>query len=450
MQDLDPAPQTADVPEADAWVDDYLSRLVAAGKQSGHGSARTGLRALLRRHPALLPSQRVIRIAGSKGKGSTALLMEALLRAGGQRTGVFTSPHLQRWNERIRIDGRDIASPHLARLLRSLARDVGDLRGAPAAQGPDFFEVMLAAALLAFSEARVDWILLECGIGGSGDATAAVGADLAVITRIEREHADLIGPRLRDIAREKSGIMVPGRPAVAGRLGAVPAAVIDGRARALGLPLYRLGRDFHTRRHGRGATRRLRYKDEQGTLPLSLPESLWWLGDNVATAVAAVRHLPDARLADATIADTLSGLALPGRLELIAGAPPFLVDAAHTRASSKLLAERMAQFGDRRRVLVVALSRGHAADQLAPTLWQQAQHIITTRSDPDRGLPAAHVAAGLSQLCRVPLSVVEAPREALALATDMTPADGLICATGSVYLAGLARSFALARRDTQA
>ena len=431
-----------DVDHPASWASRYLAELAASPKQSGHGGARTGLRELLHRHGNPQFRVRCVRVAGSKGKGSTALVMESVLERAGYRTGVFTSPHLLDWNERIRIGGRNIGCGELTRWLQQLDPDVRALRAAPHWQGPDFFEFCLAVALLAFAEAGVDWALVECGIGGAGDATALCEASLALITSIELEHADIIGPALSDIAREKCGIIRPGLTVVAGSLPPAARGVLHAATRANEAALYECGDAFDIHHRTDNGVRVLHYRDERGAIALPVHDALGWLADNVALAVAAVRHLPATSVDDESIIGTLSALQLPGRLEEFPGPPRWLVDSAHTQASTALLARAL---GARRPAcccLVLACSKGHEPGGWAPALWQLADRVIVTRMPTQRAVNAEVVAAALRPLCPAPISIEDDPRRALRLACSLTPRRGMICATGSVYLAGFARRFA--------
>ncbi len=202
------------------------------------------IRELMRRlgHPERgLP---VIHIAGSKGKGSTALLVEAVLLAAGRRVGTFTSPHLERWTERFRIDGRDVEGPTLARAVDRLRDHVEALRGGAAALLPSFFDATTAAAFLLFREAEVDFAVLEVGLGGRLDSTNVCVPVVTCVTSIELEHTDKLGSRLSEIAAEKAGILKGGVPAVLGTLPSEARDTILARADEVGAPVAEQGREF--------------------------------------------------------------------------------------------------------------------------------------------------------------------------------------------------------------
>jgi dihydrofolate synthase/folylpolyglutamate synthase len=188
------------------------------------------IRALLDRLGAPERGLSVIHVAGSKGKGSTALFAESVLRAAGARVGTFTSPHLERWTERFRIDGDGGAADRLAAAVAELRPHVDALRDAGGDTVPSFFDATTAAALLLFRDLRVDHAVLEVGLGGRLDSTNAVAPAVCCITSIELEHTDLLGDTLAAIAGEKAGILKPGVPAVCGELPREAFAVVERRA----------------------------------------------------------------------------------------------------------------------------------------------------------------------------------------------------------------------------
>ena len=176
----------------------------------------------------------VLHVAGSKGKGSTALFAEAVLAAAGERVGTFTSPHLEHWTERFRIGGREVAAPDLADVLTRLRPHVEALLHDPDAPDPSFFDATTAAAFLLFREAGVERAVVEVGLGGRLDSTNVVEPAVACITSIELEHTDRLGATLEAIAGEKAGIVKPGRPVVTGSLPEEAARVVARCAAAAG------------------------------------------------------------------------------------------------------------------------------------------------------------------------------------------------------------------------
>ena len=203
------------------------------------------MRALLRLLGEPHTRLRVIHVAGSKGKGSTSAMLASVLRRAGYRTGLFTSPHLTRVEERFQVDGVPVTPGELAALLT----DVRDALGRAGARGPlsappTFFEIATAVGFLHFVRRRVDAAVLEVGLGGRLDSTNVCLPAVALITSISLDHTDLLGDRLAAIAREKAGIVKPRRPAVSGATSPEARAVIEGVCRERNAPLRQLGVDF--------------------------------------------------------------------------------------------------------------------------------------------------------------------------------------------------------------
>jgi dihydrofolate synthase/folylpolyglutamate synthase len=384
---------------------------------------------------------RVLHVAGSKGKGSTALLAEAVLRAGGLRVGTFTSPHLERWTERFRIDGAEVEGNALAAAVTRIRPPVDALRGE--ADAPSFFDATTAAALCLFAEARLDAVILEVGLGGRLDSTNAVEPAVCCVTSIELEHTEKLGTTLAAIAAEKAGIAKPGVPLVAGALPEEAAAVVESRAEALGCPLARLGReiDFEVLE---GSPLESRFRTVDG--PVALEARLAWPGEhqarNAALALACVRRLgliEDARL-PALAAAAFTRVRLPGRIEVLGRKPWILVDSAHTVASAAALARVLDGIPRRASHLVLSVSGGKDLAGICSVLAARADRITVTRADPIRSLKPVLVAEAVRAIApRCDLRVVPNPHLALRAAREGMADDELLCATGSVYLAGIAR-----------
>lgn len=229
---------------AEAW----LEGLINVERRSDVPYERLGLapiEALLARAGDPHAGLAALHVAGSKGKGSTALLAEALLCGLGERVGTFTSPHLERWTERFRIEGREVEPERLVAAVEALRPHVEALReaGDPALV-PSWFDVTTAAAFWLFRNAGVDRAVVEVGLGGRLDSTNVVTGQVACVTSIELEHVAYLGDTLAAIAGEKAGILKRRRPAVTGALHPEAAAVVEARAKALGAPLARLGVEF--------------------------------------------------------------------------------------------------------------------------------------------------------------------------------------------------------------
>ena len=385
----------------------------------------------------------VVHVAGSKGKGSTALLVEALLRALGERVGTFTSPHLERWTERFRIDGAEVDGARLAAAVARLRPHVEALAAADPERAPTFFDATTAAALLLFAEAGLDRVVLEVGLGGRLDSTNVVDPAVTCITTIELEHTDKLGATLAAIAAEKAGIVKPKRPLVLGALPPEAEATVLERAEERGAPVARLGHDFTAEvRSADLDGLRLALRDGPLAVEVVLPVLGTHQAANAALALACVRRLgahSDAALAEAAVRGFAS-VQLPGRVEVVGRAPWLVVDAAHTAVSARALADALALLPRRAAHLVLSVSAGKDLSAILAALLPLASRVTLTRAEPARSLaPEAIAAAVRATGARVPLRVVPNPHLALRAARAGAGADELVLATGSVYLAGIAR-----------
>jgi dihydrofolate synthase/folylpolyglutamate synthase len=434
--------------QAAAW----LEGLIDVEKQPEIPYRRLGLEAIRALLGRLGDPQRglaVIHVAGSKGKGSTALLAESILRAAGLRVGTFTSPHLESWTERFRVGGREVEGARLAAAVERLRPHAEALRAEGPAAAPTFFDAATAAALLLFREAGVDLAVVEVGLGGRLDSTNAVEPRVACIASIELEHTDRLGPTLASIAREKAGILKPGAEAVAGALPEEARAVVAERARECGVRVAWLGEDFGAELLEAGA-RGLRVRLRDG--PLELEARLPVLGahqaGNAALALACVRRsraVAEGELARAAAAG-LAAARLPGRVELLRERPWIVVDGAHTVASARALARALESLPRRRTHLVLSVSADKDLAGVLAALAPAADEVTLTRAEPRRSLAPEAIAGSLRALAPgLPLRVVPDPRLALRSAREALAPGDCLCATGSVYLAGIARAV-LARR----
>jgi dihydrofolate synthase/folylpolyglutamate synthase len=430
------------IEEAGAW----LEGLINVEKRPDWPYARLGLgpiRALLERLGDPHRDTAVLHVAGSKGKGSTALLAEALLEAAGMRTGTYTSPHLERWTERVRVGGGEVEGERLAAAVERVRPHVEAMRAQRPADAPTFFDALTAAALVCFREAGVERVVLEVGLGGRLDSTNVVSPRVACVTSIELEHTDKLGTSLAAIAGEKAGILKPGVSAVVGALPDEALDVVEARAAQVGAPLFRAGRDFAAELLEETAEGlRVRLRDGPLEVEVGLPLLGAHQADNAALALACARRgggLDDERLAAAARAG-LPRAQLPGRLELLGRAPLRIADSAHTRVSALALAAALARLPRRRTHLVLSVSAGKHLEAILDALLPLADELTVTRAEPTRSLAAAEVAAAARRRAPgLPLRVVPNPHLALRAAAEGLEAADCVCATGSVYLAGIAR-----------
>lgn len=408
-----------------------------------YGLRRFGIRPGLERIATLLqrlgnPQERlrVVHVAGTNGKGSTAAFLASILAEGGYRAGLFTSPHLTRFTERFRINGREIAEETAARVARKVLEN--------ALEGTTFFEVVTAMALYYFAEEGVDAVVLEAGMGGGSDATSAATGVLTVITPVALDHCEWLGDTIPAIAREKAGLIRAGRPVVLSRQPAEALDVFIERSEAMGAPLVRFGNDFdatweHTSLVYEGISAQL------GGLRPGIGGR--YQAANAATALAAAEVLADSGfiLKAAALRAGIEAARWPGRMELFSGTPRVLLDGAHNPAGARALAESLADY-PRRHLVVVAgvMEDKDAVGILAPVL-PLAHEVVTVTPAVERGLEAGRLAA----LCRewgIDAVAGGTVADGLALARQRVGEQDLVLVCGSLFTVGEARAALLSLR----
>ena len=414
-----------------------------------------------------------VHIAGTKGKGSTAAMAASVLGAAGYRTGLYTSPHLHRLEERFVVDGQPCDEATLVSLLSRLQGPVLDLDAealrAGDQLGPTYFEITTAAALLHFRDRQVDAAVLEVGLGGRLDSTNICHPVLSIITSISLDHTRQLGKTLAAIAREKAGIIKPGVPVVTGVTDPEPFGVIAQIAGRQHAELLALGRDFTfdywsdlpaadpNDARVPGLCGGLDYREEvdgQRTEFSRVPLGL--LGRhqaaNASVAIAACRRLSRQgwRLDETTIRAGIARAHCPARIEILSQAPTIILDTAHNPASVAALMELILErFPGVPRVLVFATS----TDKDAPTMLQQLlphfTHVVFTRylnnpraTDPDQLLAQAQSIQQSLGLTQLTLHLRPGPEAAWRLVESLATPAHLVCITGSFFLAAEARQYA--------
>lgn len=386
---------------------------------------------------------RTLHVAGSKGKGGTCRMLAAALAHAGGPVGLTTSPHLVDLGERIEIDGVPLDDPGLVAAFAPLLAHVRRIAGGPDA--PTFFELVTAAAWVAFRSRGCRWAVLETGLGGRLDATTVCRPEVVGITMIELEHVQLLGDTVERIAAEKAGILKPGVPCVTAAEG--PALdVIAARARALDAPLTVVGRDVTVEREstgGPGGRPAVRVRLGGRTLRFVPPATGAHQARNAAVAAAMLAH---AGLPDDAIVAGIAGARLPAALERFEGTPPVVLDGAHTEASARAAVEGLAEAegGSRGYVLVLALLAEKRVDAILDALLPGARAVVATEAASPRRLAADELGRRVAARGRVPVVIEPEPRAALARARALAAPATTVLVTGSLYLAGALRPVLLA------
>jgi dihydrofolate synthase/folylpolyglutamate synthase len=415
---------------------DWLYGLQHFGIKLGLDNIRALLRLL--DHPeSAYPS---VLVAGTNGKGSVAAMVQAMLAASGRRAGLFTSPHLMKPNERIRIDGEDITDDELHGMLADMKRRIEAAHedGRLETQ-PSFFELITATALEAFRRHGVDAALLEVGLGGRLDATNAVEADLSVIVSIDLDHTKTLGPTLGDIAGEKAGVIKHGRPVISGVVRQRALSVLQRICRERDAPFVdaRLAVAFESERDGEFtlSTTKAVYHD----LRLSLPGRHQI--DNARVALATFELLaprlglepdPDA------VREGLSKVRWPGRLQWIRdrpGLPDMLLDGAHNPAGARTLANYLRTLDAPEPVAVFGVMQGKLLSSMLEPLSPLIHSAVITRPDVRRAADPYEVADIVRpHIDRV--EVVPEPSRAVDRAAVLAGGQRFVLVTGSLYLVG--------------
>lgn len=384
---------------------------------------------------------RCVLVAGTKGKGSTAVLLASILHAAGQKVGLATKPHLQTYRERVRVNGQAISASKFARAIGAFKGHVARLADlVPDAGEPTTFEVLTALALDHFARQQCDLAVIEVGMGGRLDATNAIDPSVSIITSLSYDHTAILGRTLAAIASEKAGIMRAGCPTLLAQQR--PTALASLR-RACG----KVGADCRVvppleRAPGSAEAEGLVLLPSRGGLP-AYPVPLPLIGEpqrqNAALAVAAATAL--LRDVDqATLARGLARVQWPGRFEVVPGRPTVVLDGAHNGASAEALAATLGAFaGDRPIHLVLGLYRDKDARAMLRHLLPLATSVTATSPErAARALPAELLAQLCRRLTGVPIRLAPTVAEAL---KDSPTSSGreLVCVTGSLALVGAAR-----------
>lgn len=410
---------------------------------------------------------RAVHIAGTRGKGSTAAMIESCLRAAGYRTGLYTSPHLHSFRERIQVGGQPITPEALAEVV-SRCRAALD-----ATPGVTTFESITAVAFAYFAQQNVEWAVVEVGLGGRLDATNVLLPEVCAIASISYDHMDVLGNTLSQIAREKAGIIKPGIPVVSAPQEDEAREVIEEVCRERRAPLTLVGRDWVWEEgpadlHGQSFRAR-----KVASFPIGktfsddgreafTPEAgvHYWiplLGRHQlanATSVLAVldilRH-HGVRLSDEAVRRGLASVRWPGRMEVLRptnGDPPVVVDGAQNADSARKLRQALADwFPGRGLVLIFGASSDKDIPGMLHHLLPIARVVIVTRSRHPRAAdPLALASLVEAHLARPSdLRVTHSVADALAEALDAARPDEIVCATGSLFVVAEAREAWLAR-----
>ena len=469
MGDADQVSEAGDAgPAQFAGYDDAADWLMShADFERGSGPRRSKpdfaldrIHSLLRRLDQPQHGRRTVHVAGSKGKGSTAAIIESVLRQAGYRTGLFTSPHLHSFAERIRILGAPLPDQEFARLCSELepfvAAEVADDPGHVST-----FEILTALAFHAFQQHQVDVQIVEVGLGGRLDSTNVFGEkDAAVITSLSYEHTDILGKKITQIASEKAGILTAGTHAavLAPQRRPQAATVVRAAADDMPIPLIDVAERYRWTTAGVEAWGQWFRVTRSQPRPTEQPQSLYLLPllgehqlDNAITAIATIDQLAanGLELSSEALHNGLATVDWPGRLEELplpsdwtppAGVdheslPRIVIDGAHNAESVERALEACDQYFPHQRLLVIFGALGDKAlDTMSQAIRPRAEAVFATRSDHPRARNAEQVAAAFAGW-EGQVYVAPQPADALAAALELAQPGDLILALGSLSLA---------------
>lgn len=398
-------------------------------------------------------SYRTIHVTGTNGKGSVSALTAAALSASGVSTGIFTSPHLVLYNERMRVNGKDISDEDFARTL-ARTRDAAKKMIDGGEESPTQFEVLTAAAFLYFAEQKVDYAVIEVGLGGLLDSTNIIKPVACAITNVTLEHADMCGGTLAGVAEHKAGIIKDGIPVVTAAK-EMPLDVIRRRAKQHNAPLYVMDEDFSAERLSQTPEGQIiSFSAPVFSLPdwqyeLSLAANYQVENSAVAAALLAVLAQTDARISMEAARGAFLRTTWPGRFERMdMGAQKIVVDGAHNPAGVQALRESLdSAFPAEPRVFLIGILHDKAIEEMLDKLLRPEDTVVVTQPDSTRAEVAERLADEVQK--RAGNVTVEPDRErALQCALSMAK-DAVLCCTGSLYLIGELRAKILEGKETR-
>ena len=407
----------------------YIHAVHWQGHKPGLARTRALLAALGDPHKQL----RFVHVAGTNGKGSTAAMLDSCLRCAGYKVGLFTSPYIIRFNERIQVNGAPIPDGDLVRLVEQV-RPVA----AAMADVPTEFELITALGMLYFAQQHCDIVVLEVGLGGALDSTNVIDPpECAVITALGMDHVKELGPTLADIAAAKAGIIKPGSPVVS--YGGAPEAdrVIAAAAAAQNAPLTVA--DF-SKLTLRAAGLDGQTFDYDGLAGLTLPLLAGYQPRNAAVAIEALRALRGRgwQVPDSAIRQGLAQVRWPGRFELLRREPPFLLDGSHNAHGMRATVESLrARFPGEKFVFLVSIMADKDAGEMLRLLLPLAKAFVTVTAPSPRAIPAAELAARIEALGGRAEPADTIP--AAVARTDALAAGGPAAALGTLYFSGEVR-----------
>jgi dihydrofolate synthase/folylpolyglutamate synthase len=413
---------------------DYLYGLEKFGMIFGLTQVERILNAIGNPHKEI----QAIHIGGTNGKGSTAAMMGSILQKEGYRVGLYTSPHLVRFTERIKVNGKEIEEEEVAALTQWMRKEI---ESAGVVSPFTFFDFTTAMALHYFNQKLVDLAILEVGLGGRLDSTNVVDPLVSIITNIAKEHEEYLGKTILKIAKEKAGIIKKGKPLITAATQPQVLRLFSKICQEKGSPYFRVGKEFRSVRTG----------DEDFDYE-GFDRKLWGIHLNLkgfhqvinaTTALGAMEVLDDLgyRVSTEAMVDGLREVDWPGRLEMVSASPRVILDGAHNPAGALALKESLRnEFQYRHLILLVGIMKDKDSRSMLRLLAPLADTIILTKPHTDRAAPPSLLKKALGRSGKKS-EIEEDMKQAIKRGLSLTREGDLLCITGSLYTVGEARTY---------
>ena len=388
-----------------------------------------------------------IHVAGSNGKGSTSAMIASILEAHGYKVGLFTSPHLENFTERIRINGMEISQTEVASYLTEIQRVFDDMMVLPEPQPLRFFDIVTVMAFRYFADQAVDYAVIEVGLGGRLDATNVLQPEVSVITNIGYEHTNILGETLTEIASEKAGIIKPDSVLVTGEEKDEVLKVFHEKTVELNINMKQVQHEVNTRRLSSGidgqtfSLRTTNYNFPTLHIPLIGRHQI----KNASTAVLAIESLGFSILEKAVI-EGLKNVSWLGRLEVVGKSPLIVLDCAKDAEAAEAAVKAIQEeFRYNRLIAIVSISSDKKIPSMIRNIARIADHFILTTHSVERRAADPEYLSELVQMNDRTFDIRRNQSEALELAVELAGVNDMVLVIGSVYLAGDIRSLLMTR-----
>jgi len=381
---------------------------------------------------------KIIHVGGSNGKGSTVAMIDSILRSAGYKVGKFTSPHLSRFTERITVNGKEIPEKEVIRLFCEIKKISEKLK-----EKPTFFEVTTAMAFKWFEEQKVDFVVLEVGLGGRLDATNIVNPIVSVITNIAQEHTEVLGDDVLDIAHEKAGIIKTSVPLVTAERNELILKIFKDLCKKQGCKIFRVGEDIlFTQKESNLEYQKFDIESMRRYRNLCIP----LLGShqilNAATAVGVIEalliygiHIPER-----AVREGLANVKWPGRLEIVQRKPLVVLDCAKDPLAMKNLRKALKSLFDYENlILVISVSSDKKVEKMLKEILPITDHLIATKHNVQNRATNPETIVNYVKPYKIPFEIIKNVKDATKKAIKMAQEKDLVCITGSIFTVGEAR-----------